>query len=174
MNNQFSNRFRAAEYLANGTEVAQQFNTVAIVLVVVLVPLFGWVSDRFIRRTHALAIAFAIELLVSLPLFLWMNSGADLPIAMVQIVLGILIAIPCSMAPSLFVELFPTNDRLSGYSIAFNLGLGVVGGSTPMISTFLIDRLGTQLAPAFYLSIWAIIGIIALVWMKDRSREQLR
>ena len=48
----------------------------------------------------------------------------------------------------MLVELFPTKDRLSGYSVAYDLGLGVVGSSTPMICTWLISFTGTQNALA--------------------------
>ena len=38
-----------------------------------------------------------------------------------------LLAVPIGSGPALFVEMFPESDRLSGYSVAFNVGLGVVG-----------------------------------------------
>jgi len=85
-----------------------------------------------------------------------------------------LVAIPCGVAPATFVELFPTADRLSGYSIAFNLGLGVVGGSTPMVVTWLIHVSGVEVAPAYYLVLFALIAIGGMLWMQDRSREPLQ
>jgi MHS family proline/betaine transporter-like MFS transporter len=83
-------------------------------------------------------------------------------------------AFPCGIAPALFVELFPTRDRLSGYSIAFNLGLGVVGGASPMAATALISLTGFDIAPAFYMVFWSALGFGALSWMTDRSREELK
>ena len=46
-----------------------------------------------------------------------------------------LLSVPLGSAPALFVEMFPQSDRLSGYSVAFNVGLGVFGGLTPMVAT---------------------------------------
>jgi len=77
-------------------------------------------------------------------------------------------------APALFVEMFPESDRLSGYSVAFNLGLGVFGGLTPMIATSLIATTGVVTAPAMYLAVTAFIAVLALIAMPDRSREPLR
>jgi MHS family proline/betaine transporter-like MFS transporter len=74
----------------------------------------------------------------------------------------------------LFVELFPERDRLSGYSVAFNLGLGVFGGMTPMIAASLIALTGAPTAPAVYLSITALLAVAALAFMPDRSRAPLR
>ena len=80
----------------------------------------------------------------------------------------------CGVAPALFVELFPTKDRLSGYSVAYNLGLGVVGGATPMIASWLISVTGNKNTLAVFMIGVAVIGVGALFWMKDRSREPLR
>jgi MHS family proline/betaine transporter-like MFS transporter len=74
----------------------------------------------------------------------------------------------------MMVELFPTQDRLSGYSISYNTATAVIGGSTPIIVTWLINQTGFILAPAVYLVSWTVVSIIALLTIKDRSREPLR
>ena len=76
--------------------------------------------------------------------------------------------------PALFVELFPERDRLSGYSVAFNIGLGVFGGLTPMIAASLIAVTGAPTAPAVYLALAASLAVVALALMPDRSRAPLR
>jgi MHS family proline/betaine transporter-like MFS transporter len=73
----------------------------------------------------------------------------------------------------MFVELFPTRDRLSGYSVTFNVGMGVVGGSTPAVVTWLISKTGYSLVPGLYMAGAAMIAIAALMWITDRSREPL-
>jgi len=163
-----------AQYVDSGGDAGMFYNTLATALLIFLVPIAGWISDRFIRRTHLLAMVFFAELLLALPLHLWMKSGGVTAMAVSQILLGLLIAFPCGVAPSLFVELFPTRDRLSGYSIAFNLGLGVVGGATPMAATALISLTGFDVAPAFYMAFWAAIGVATLLSMSDNSREALK
>jgi MHS family proline/betaine transporter-like MFS transporter len=162
------------EYIEVGSDVGMHYNTIATALLIVLVPVAGWISDRFIRRTHILALVFAADLLLAVPLHLWMETGGVPALAISQVLLGLLMAFPCGVAPALFVELFPTRDRLSGYSIAFNLGLGVVGGATPMAATALISMTGSNTAPAFYMLAWAAVGVGTLLWMSDRSREPLK
>lgn len=162
------------EYVDTEMASSMNINTITIALITFLIPFFGWISDRYIRRTRLLAIIFGAVFLLSIPLHLWMAAGSLVSIIVSQIVFGILIAFPCGIAPSLFVELFPTRDRLSGYSIAFNVGIGVIGGTTPMISTWLIMKTGITIAPALYMMIWSAVGLGTLFWMKDRSREELK
>jgi MHS family proline/betaine transporter-like MFS transporter len=78
------------------------------------------------------------------------------------------------VAPALFTELFPEEDRLTGYSIVFNVGLGIVGGLTPMLASWLILSTGLDLAPVGVLATAAAVGVAGLLWMRDGSREPLR
>jgi MHS family proline/betaine transporter-like MFS transporter len=86
----------------------------------------------------------------------------------------LLLAVPLGSGPALFVELFPECDRLSGYSVAFNVGLGIFGGLTPMIAASLIATTGLATAPAIYMAVAAFAAVAALMMMPDRSRAPLR
>jgi MHS family proline/betaine transporter-like MFS transporter len=162
------------EYTGFPLSQAMKINTAATALLTVLIPLMAWISDRYIRRTRFIFISITIIAVVSIPFFLWVKAGTATVAAVIQIAFALLITVPGGVSPALFVELFPTNDRLSGYSIAFNVGMGIVGGSTPMIVTWLISKTNIIWFPAIYMVFWAIVCLIALSRMKDRSREPLQ
>jgi MHS family proline/betaine transporter-like MFS transporter len=152
---------------------ALQINTAATALLLVLIPFVGLISDRFIRRTHFIAGAMLVMALVSYPFYTLLANDGWWGAVVVQFVLAILLAVPLGAAPALFVELFPARDRLSGYSIAYNLGLGIVGGATPMVATWLIKASGSPAAPAFLLTAAAVLAFAAVLWIRDGSREPL-
>ena len=154
---------------------AMQVNAGATALLLLLIPLSGWISDRFIRRTHLIMAAVAIMFVSAYPLFLWMHeSGNVAALVCTQIILAVLLAAPLGSAPAVFVEMFPARDRLSGYSVSYNIGLGVVGGSTPMIATALIQVTGNDLAPSLFMLLMALTGVTAMALIRDRSREALQ
>jgi MHS family proline/betaine transporter-like MFS transporter len=70
--------------------------------------------------------------------------------------------------------MFPERDRLSGYSVAFNVGVGIFGGLTPMIATSLIAATGVATSPAIYLAAAGMVAVWALWLTPDRSRSPLR
>jgi len=70
--------------------------------------------------------------------------------------------------------MFPEEDRLSGYSVAFNVGLGIFGGLTPMINSSLIAVSGSPLIPAYYTTLMALAAVLMLKFTPDRSRQPLR
>jgi MFS transporter, MHS family, proline/betaine transporter len=147
--------------------------TVAQALALVIVPLAGLANDAFIRRRTLLMIAFAAEFAVALAFFLVARDGALAGFALAQLGFGAILALVMGTDPAMLSEQFPGAYRMSGYSVAFNLGLGVAGGTAPAIATTLIAATGFTLAPAFYLMLAAAAAGIAAFLMADRSRETL-
>lgn len=165
----------AKEQAGYGIDLAMQINTAATALLVVLVPLTAMLSDRLIRRTHLIAIAMLGMAVAGWPLFALMTESGDVEaLIAAQFALVALLALPLGAAPAMFVEMFPARDRLSGYSVSYNLGLGVVGGATPMLATALIRWSGAGDAAGMMLAIAGVLGIIAVLSVRDRSREALR
>jgi MHS family proline/betaine transporter-like MFS transporter len=152
---------------------ALQITTVATFLLIFLIPMMAILSDRFIRRRSILITAFLIALVCAVPMFILAVKSYILLFS-VLVLFGIIIAVPLGVAPATLVEWFPTKYRLTSYSVIYNIGVGIFGGSTPMICTWLIKTTGNNLAPAYYLGAFIIISLVGLFLMKDRSRDTLR
>lgn len=155
---------------------ALTINALATLLIIPLMPLAAIVGDRLIRRRTWIAISLGALCLSAWPLYSWiMASGGSLTsILVTHVVTFGLLAIPLGSGPALFVEMFPASDRLSGYSVAFNIGMGVFGGLTPMVATSLIAVTDAPSALTAYLCFACILAVVALVFVPDRSREPLR
>lgn len=65
-----------SEYTSMDLSTAMRINTAATALLVVLVPVMAWITDRCVRRTHLIRIAVAGIALTILPLHSWMETGA--------------------------------------------------------------------------------------------------
>lgn len=157
--------------ISDGT--ALLINSLGLALAIPFIPLFGWISDHFIRRRSLLLITFLLVAVLGWNLF-YLSSGSLTGLVVSQIIFALIMAVPMGVAPAMFVELFPKEDRLTGYSVAFNIGLGIAGGTAPMIATWLISATGYDTAPGAYLVFAALISAAALWFMQDRSREPLR
>lgn len=164
-----------------GNDVTLWINSLGLALVLPMIPLAGWFSDQVLLRRTVLLIAFTLMAVTGWALVAFSGGllggsllGATGSLIVGQILMALMIAIPMGAAPAMFVELFPVADRLTGYSLAYNVGLGVAGGTAPMIATWLISATGADSAPGAYLSVAAIVSAVALWFMKDRSRDPLR
>jgi len=166
------------EWLHDHTNMARHtallINTGGSALLLLLIPLSGWIGDRLIRRTHFIAIAMFCFAILAFPLYTWLLKDGIWGAIIVQVIMMFILAVPLGSAPAMFVELFPPADRLSGYSVSYNLGLGVIGGATPMFATWLIQVSSFAIAPAGMLLVASLLAFAVMLWMKDRSREPLR
>jgi len=153
---------------------ALQINTAVTLAIVPAMVGFAWIGDRLIRRTRLVALSFALAAVVAWPAGQYMLGGTTMANIIGQGLLVLLLAVPLGSAPAIFVELFPSSDRLTGYSISFNLGIGVVGGATPALATWLIKASGAPMAPAWLMIVASAAAVLTLLWMHDRSREKLR
>ncbi|SHI55450.1 MFS transporter, MHS family, proline/betaine transporter [Desulfatibacillum alkenivorans DSM 16219] len=154
-------------------DAALIINTAGTAVLLLLIPFSGMIGDRLMRRTKFIAAAMLGAAMVSWPLYVWLETAGISGAIIGQLILAVLIAAPLGSAPAMFVELFPARDRLSGYSVAYNLGLGVVGGTTPMVCTWLIDVSGKAYSPGLYMAGMAVVAFGALLLIKDGSREPL-
>jgi MHS family proline/betaine transporter-like MFS transporter len=58
--------------------------------------------------------------------------------------------------------------------VSFNLGIGIAGGTAPIVATALIAATGNGMAPAWYLMLGSAIAGAAAFLMTDRSGQPLR
>jgi len=155
-------------------DYAMQVNTGASALELLVIPVFGWMSDRYFRRTPMIIASTALMGLLTWPLFLWVNHSGIPALIVTQCLLAVLLAVLLGACPATFVEMFPVRDRLSCYSVSYNVGLGIFGGVTPMVCTALIEFTGNPMSPAIFVVFMALVSVIGMSLIKDRSREPLQ
>jgi len=138
-------------------------NSVGLVLIVILAPVFGAWSDKVGRRPIMLAAACGI-LLSCWPLLFWLtHQPSVVNLVLAQIVFAVLIAGFSGPAPAAMAELYPPAMRSTGLSIAYNLAVTIFGGFAPFITTWLIVQTGSSLAPAWYVMLAAAISLTTLI-----------
>lgn len=147
-------------------------NGIALAVLAILAPAFGKLSDRVGRKPLLLAGAASICVL-SFPLIAVLARYPSLGLLIcVQVVMAALIAVFTGPAPAALGELYPTRVRSSGMSLAYNGAVTVFGGFAPFISTWLIAKTGSSLAPAWYVAGSALASLIALAFMRETAYDR--
>ena len=136
-------------------------NSIGLFLVIPLIPLMGWISDKISQRV--MMSLGLLTLFVSLvPLFYLLKTGGQREIIVVQLIFSLLIG--CILGPSnaFMNKLFPPDIRYSGVAFSYCLGMAIFGGTMPLISTFLIELTQNALAPAYYLMTFVMAALIVV------------
>jgi MFS transporter, MHS family, proline/betaine transporter len=147
--------------------------TLAAVILTVLTPFLGALSDKVGRKPILLVSALGYAVL-SYPLFLLlteMRSGTGLMLT--QGISAVLLAMYAGPLCAVLSELFPTKVRFTALSIGYSLAVTLFGGFAPFIATFLIQQTGSPLSPSAFIVFGAVISAATLISIKDRTNAPL-
>ncbi|MGW5022762.1 MFS transporter [Streptomyces cacaoi] len=153
------------DHLGHSADSAALLSTVISLLGLVLVPLFGLLSDR-VGRKPVFVGATAALLVVSTPAFLLMRAGTAGTWA-AGLLLGTILAAILGTYAVWSAEVFPTRTRQSGLSISYNLTAALFAGTVPYLMTVLISATGSTLVPGPYLMVFAAGGLIAALSLRE-------
>jgi MHS family proline/betaine transporter-like MFS transporter len=140
--------------------------SLALILYLPLIFLGAWLSDSFGRRRLLIVNAVGF-ILISYPAFVLLGQSGFLGVLLIQISLVALFSLNDSTFAVYFIEAVPPQVRLSGFSIPFNFGNAIFGGTAPFIATWLISLTDNSYAPAFLIMGLSLLGLIALLFQGD-------
>jgi MHS family proline/betaine transporter-like MFS transporter len=150
---------------------ALEINTLAMALSLGGSLAAGVLSDRIGRRPVLVAWGAALALL-AYPMMSLMAKGGTGGIVVGQVVLALLVAAGSGALPATMAELAPWRVRCTVVSVAHNLGMALLGGTTPLIGAWLVSRSG-PLAPAVYLSAAGVVSFVAALFLPKTARHRL-
>jgi MFS family permease len=130
-------------------------------------PLMGSLSDRIGRRPLLLLFA-GLGILTAYPAMAWLVDQPTFgKLLAVELWLSFIYAGYNGAMVVHLTEIVPVAVRTAGFSLAYSLAT-TIGGSTPMIVTYLIHETGNRAMPGAWLSVAAAIAFMA-AWMSRRD-----
>jgi MHS family proline/betaine transporter-like MFS transporter len=142
-------------------------------VVTLLTPIAGIISDRIGRTTHMIAIN--LVMLVSIaPTFLVLTRNPTPAIIIIGVFwLAMLKSLYFGPLAALMSELLPAATRATGLGLGYNVGVTLFGGMGPVIMTWLgtIAFIG-DLSPAWYLTLVGFLSLSALITIKRTAADK--
>ena len=145
-------------------------NTINLSLMTVLIPFFGWLSDR-IGRPIILKTVAAAFVVCSIPVFLMLGMESFWLAFFAQFIFAIALGAYYGAMPVAIVEYFPVELRYTASALSFNVAAAFFGGTAPWIATWLVKTTKVNSAPAFYLTLVGVVTFAALLKIRrDKKR----
>ncbi len=138
----------------------------------VWLPIMGALSDRTGRRPLLLVFT-ALAIVTAYPAMSWLvDQPSFVRLLDVELWLSFLYAGYNGAMVVHLTEIVPADVRTAGFSVAYSLAT-TIGGSTPVIATYLIHSTGNRAMPGAWLSIAAAIAFTS-AWLSGRIPRILK
>ena len=112
-------------------------------------------------------------MLLAYPLMALMARGHIGGILAGQIGLALLVSSVAGLLPATMAELAPWRVRCTVLSVAYNVGMALLGGTTPLVAAWLVSRTGVPLAPAMYLTAAAALTFVGALLLPKTAPHRL-
>ncbi|MHC2104284.1 MFS transporter [Methylobacterium sp.] len=147
---------------------------VAAVIELFTIPVFGWLSDRYGRKTLFIA-ACLFSVAFAFPMFKLLDTRDPTIITLtVAVALSFGQGIMFGTGAAWMSELFDARLRYTGASLGFQVGAALSGGFTPLIAAALLAWSGGATWPiSVYLIVLACITLVATFAAPETARRQI-
>lgn len=147
-------------------------NTVSMIVLIPVTLLAGALSDSIGRKPVLITAALA-ALIFSVPLLYGMYHQSDLVIQLSQIGFALVVGAFNGAMPALIVESAPAYIRTTVVALGYNLTMGILGGLTPLVASWLIHRTENEMIPAFMIVAVAAVSLVAVMFVAETYKKEI-
>jgi MHS family proline/betaine transporter-like MFS transporter len=163
-------------YLSHNLHYSESHGVLIIVAIMVgmlfVQPLIGFASDKVGRKPFILFGSIGLFFL-AIPAFMLINSGKISLIFAGLLMLAVLLNFFIGVMASTLPAMFPTHIRYSALASAFNVSV-LLAGLTPTAVAWLVESTDDLYMPAYYLMVFALVGFVTAITMKETANKPLR
>lgn len=138
------------DFMGYPADEAIYFTTISLFIMIIFMPIFGILADHMSYRKFFYRVCY-IVILTIVPVFMLITSPEKDMLLIGVVLLGLLSSAICAPAYPYAISAFEVELRYSAMAFSWNLGNAILGGTTPVISTYLAAEFG-HVAPAYYLA----------------------
>lgn len=145
-------------FLMVSPSIAQAGNVVLLASLQGLLLLMGYVSSKVGYKSVLIAHTLLI-LGLTYPLFSGLQTSSFIIFLLIHAVFAWLYSGICAVMMEVLGSNYPSSIRASGMSITHTVGAGFFGGTAPIICTWLTNKTGLLMFPAYYMIIFGLIAL---------------
>ena len=151
--------------------VSLWLSTIAAVIVILVTPFVGLLSDRWGRKPVLIVLAIGSALLPA-AMFSLMASGSHEQALVGALVLAALAGGVSAVGAVATAEQFPGEGRVTGLALGATMATAIFGGLTPYLAQLLVERTGWSMAPGVMIAIVSVCVLPIFLFMRETAPRQ--
>jgi MFS transporter, MHS family, proline/betaine transporter len=151
--------------------LALDLNTGCMVLLLILLPIFAWLADLYGRKPMLVGGSLVLTL-GAIPFFYLMHSVNTYQIFLGECGFVVGVGMLSGGVAAGNVELMPSSIRCTGLAFSYNASIGLMGGTTPLISAWLIAETGNPISPGFWVAAASLISLVTAVFLVRETKHE--
>ncbi len=129
----------------------------------------AWLADRVGRKPVMIIPQLAV-IVLTYPIFLWMVQAPDAWSLFLGFgALSLLVSLPLAAFITAITEALPPPIRACVMGTVYAVAIASFGGTTQLVVTWLLHVTGNPLAPAWYLLLAGLVGLVAMGLMPETA-----
>lgn len=137
-------------------------NVFGLLVFVLMAPIAGLLADKWSPRKVMTVSAILLAFLF-VPIFKLAQTGTTYTILLAYLLLTLCAAGFIAPMNQFMNQLFPAATRYSGIAFGYGVGMAAIGGTFPLVATYLIALTNNTLAPAYYLIMISFMGLMIIL-----------
>jgi len=137
-------------------------------------PVFGMLSDKINRQLFLITSSIVMGLYSLIVLHLVVGAQSIDSLSLFVFLFALLASLMISSINIFAIEIFPVAYRMSCCSLFYSLGMGFIGGTIPMVSSYILKNIGTNISYlGFYIASICFLasGSVFLVYRKHLKHK---
>jgi MHS family proline/betaine transporter-like MFS transporter len=149
-------------------EASLWLSTIAAVVVILVTPFVGALSDRWGRKPALVLLGIGSALLPA-TMFSLMASGSHAQALIGALVLAALAGGVSAVGAVATAEQFPGEGRVTGLALGATMATAIFGGLTPYVAQLVVERTGWALAPGAMIALVSVCVLPIFLIMKETA-----
>lgn len=161
-------------YIKHLGDSVYNLSSISTLIMSILIPLFGYISDKIgMIKVMLVGSGFLVVYTLFMPAVIF--SSKDFNTASIAVIIhAVIAAVFCGPMNTLIIKLFSASKRYSHSAFSYSIGMGFIGGTSPMVSTLITNNQNNSpIYLGIYISSISLLGLISIVSIRKRYLNKL-
>ncbi len=159
----------------NNVRIDQNYGYISLLISLTMflsLPVFGYISDKFNRQSYLIITSMLMSLVGLFFINLITFADSAISVSFLAIIYTLFASMMIGAINIYAAEIFPVRVRMSCMSLFYSIGMGVIGGTVPMVATYITSNFdNAEYILGIYIFVICLMASISVMWVCYKQKQ---